>query len=50
MMENCGFGMMWLGLLGLALLVSLIVLSWTAITWLRRHGEDAGRPAGAHRP
>jgi hypothetical protein len=42
MMGNCGFGMMWLGLLGLVLLVSLIVLSWTAITWLRRHGADTG--------
>ena len=41
MMGNCGFGMMWLGgltwVLGLALLVSLIVLTWTAIGWLRRH-------------
>ena len=46
LMGNCGFGMMWLGgltwLLALVLLVSLIVLSWTAITWLRRHGADTG--------
>ena len=42
MMQNCGVGMMWLGgatgVLGLVLLVSLIVLAWTAIGWLRRHG------------
>jgi hypothetical protein len=54
MMENCGFGMMWLGgltwLLGLVLLESLIVLSWTAITWPRRHSGDTGRPAEAQRP
>jgi hypothetical protein len=44
MMGNCGFGMMWLGgltwLLGVVLLVSLIVLTWTAIAQLRR--PDAG--------
>ncbi len=45
MMGNCGVGMMLLGglawVLGLVLLVSLIVLTWTAIGWLRRH--DGGR-------
>jgi hypothetical protein len=40
MMGNCGFGMMWLGLLGLVLLVSLLVLTWTAIARLRL--PDAG--------
>jgi len=40
MMENCGFGMMWLGLLGLVPLVSLLVLTWTAIARLGR--PDAG--------
>ena len=37
MMGNCGFGMMWLGLV---LLVSLLVLTWTAIARLRL--PDAG--------
>jgi hypothetical protein len=40
MMGNCGFGMMWLGLLELVLLVSLLVLTWTAIARLRL--PDAG--------
>ena len=40
MMGNCGFGLTWLGLLGLALLVSLLVLTWTAMARLRR--PDAG--------
>ncbi len=40
MMMNCGAGMMafwWLGaLLGVATLVSLLVLVWVAIGWMRR--------------
>jgi len=47
MMENCGVGLMWLGgitgVLGLVLLVSLIVLAWTANSWLRRHGAASSR-------
>jgi hypothetical protein len=46
MMGNCGAGMMWLGglmgLLGIVLLVSLIVLTWVAIGRLRR--RDTGVP------
>jgi hypothetical protein len=40
-MGNCGFGMMWLAsltwVLAIVLLVSLIVLSGTAIVWRRRY-------------
>jgi len=47
MMQGCGMGMMvmmWLaGLLGLALLVTLIVLLWVVIGRLRR---DSSWPAG----
>jgi hypothetical protein len=42
LMGNCGFGMMWLGLLGLVLLVSLLVLTWTAIARLRLHDAGTG--------
>jgi hypothetical protein len=51
MTGNCGVGMMWLDgltwVLGLALLVSLIVLAWTTPVWLRRH--DA-KPAVSPHP
>ena len=39
MMGNCGFGMMWLGLV---LLVSLLVLTWTAIARLRLPDVSTG--------
>jgi hypothetical protein len=42
MMGNCGLAMMWLGLLGLVLLVSLIGLTWTAIARLRRPDARTG--------
>jgi len=49
MTGNCGFGMMLFGgltwVLGMALLVSLIVLALTAIGWLRRHGAGSAPTA-----
>jgi len=49
MMENCGFGMMWLAgltwVLAMVLLVSFIVLAWTAIACPRRHDDGSSARA-----
>jgi len=49
MTGNCGFGMMLVGgltwVIGMALLVSPIVLAWTAIGRLRRHGAGSSPTA-----